>query len=274
MPNFKKLFGGTNELYKSPYDGRDYHFSDFILAGSVKVPDNYESEMTPFVYNQGKSSMCAACAYNTIRFLQESKGNTSSGITEPFSPAFNYANRPENENFEGMYMRTVCKKGREGSVPYSMLPGFYNLATAKAKLKKDKDKLFTMAKPFGISSFYQVTSREQIKTAIYTLKGVIAGIYVTDEFYNPQNGYVRYNPNNPKNWGGHALAIVGYKLDKNGEFWWRIQNSWGKMWSENGRAWLSGDYPFIESPYAIVDNIDEIKWKEYKEKYMKQDEFL
>lgn len=265
MVNFKKQFGGTNELYKSPYDGRDYHFNELIMAGSVQVPDNYETERTPFVYNQGKSSMCAACAYNTIRFLQE---KDQSGIDEAFSPTFNYANRPDNENFEGMYLRTVCKKGREGSVPYSALPGFYNLATAKIKLKRNKDKLMDMAKPFGINSFYQCSSREQIKTAIYTLKGVVGGIYVTDEFYNPKNGYVVYNPDNPKNWGGHALAIVGYMTDKDGKFWWRVQNSWGRSWSDQGRAWLSGDYPFIESPYAIVDNIDKMKWDEYKARFL------
>lgn len=267
MINFKKQFGGTNDLYKSPYDGRDYHFNDLILAGSVKVPDSYESETTPFIYNQGRSSMCAACAYNTIRFLQE---KDQSQLEEAFSPTFNYANRPDNENFEGMYLRTVCKKGREGSVPYSVLPGFYTLPVAKLKFNRDKDRLLSMAKPFAISSFYQASSREQIKTAIYTLKGVIAGIYVTDEFYNPKNGCVIYNPNNPKNYGGHAVSIVGFKTDKNGDFWWRLQNSWGKEYGENGRIWLSGNYPLIESPYVLVDSVDEIKWKEYKEKYLQQ----
>ena len=268
MPNFKKLYSDTNALYKSPYDGRDYHFNDLILAGSVKTPTNYESDKTPFIYNQGRSSMCASCSYNIIRYMQE-VSDSNSGIEEPFSTVFNYANRPETENFEGMYLRTVCKRGRDGSVPYSVLPGFFNLQTCKAKLKRDKDKLFSMAKPFAISSFYQVSSREQIKVAIYTLKGVIAGIYVTDEFYNPVNKeYVIYNPNNPRNYGGHAIAVVGYKEDKDGKFWWRVQNSWGKEYGNNGRIWLSGDYPFIESPYAIVDNIDELKWKEYKKKYM------
>jgi hypothetical protein len=211
--------------------------------------------------------MCAACAYNTIRYLQE---KDQSQLEEPFSPTFNYANRPDNENFEGMYLRTVCKKGREGSVPYSVLPGFYNLATAKIKFARDKERLLEMAKPFAISSFYQASSREQIKTAIYTLKGVIAGVYVTDEFYNPKNGCVIYNPNNPRNWGGHAICVIGFKVNKNGDFWWRIQNSWGKEYGENGRIWLSGNYPFIESPYAIVDGVDEMKWKEYKQKYLNQ----
>ena len=266
MINFKKQFAGTNGLYKSPYDGRDFHFNDLILANSVKVPDNYETETTPFIYNQGRSSMCAACAYNTIRFLQE---KNQSQLEEAFSPTFNYANRPDNENFEGMYLRTVCKKGREGSIPYSILPGFYTLPVAKIKFNREKERYLEMAKPFAISSFYQVSSREQIKTAIYTLKGVIAGVYVTDEFYNPRSGgYVIYNPNNPRNYGGHAIAVVGYKTDKDGKFWWRVQNSWGKEYGDNGRIWLSGDYPFIESPYALVDSVDEIKWKEYKQKFM------
>lgn len=263
MPNFKKMFENTNGLYKSPYDKRDYKLSELIPVGSVKLPDEFESETTPFVYNQGRSSMCAACAYNTIRWLQESDTNQSQ-IEEPFSPAFNYANRPDNENFEGMYLRTVCKKGRDGSIPYSVLPGFYNLNTAKTKLQKNKDKYMEMAKPFAISSFYQASNREQVMQAIYTLKGVVGGIMVTDEFYNPVDGKVVYNPNNPKNYGGHAIAIVGWKKDSDGNIWWRIQNSWGKEYGENGRIWMSGNYPWIENPYAIVDNITEVKWKQYK----------
>lgn len=265
MIDFKKEFS-NNKLYKSPYDSRDYHFRDLILAGSIAVPENYETEKTPFIYNQGKSSMCAACAYNTLRYLQE---KDQSGITEPFAPAFNYANRPDNENFEGMYLRTVCKRGREGSIPWSEFPGFYSLANAKIKFKQNKDRYLEMAKPFRINSFYQCSSRQDIKTAIYTLKGVIAGIYVTNAFYNPVNGYVRYDPNDPENFGGHAILVVAWKTDENGEFWWGIQNSWGKEYN-NGRVWLSGDYPFIESPYAVVDNTNEIKWLEYKKKYLEK----
>lgn len=262
-----------NGIMQSPYDSRDYKYSDLVPCKSArlknKLPVAYESPMTPFVYDQGESNECAACSYNLVRYIQESniiKGG--SGIEEPFSPSFNYGNRLPGEDFEGMYLRSVCKKGKDGSIPYRIFPGFYSYDYCKDQVTKNLDNWIEMAKPFAISSYYQCTDRTSVKSAIVESGAVIGGVWVYDSFYNPdENGFIHYNPKTDvENYGGHAIVICGYK-EFDGKLYWRIQNSWGIEWGQYGRAWLPEDYPWLESPWAVVDTNFETKWKEYKEKY-------
>ncbi len=38
--------------------------------------------------------------------------------------------------------------------------------------------------------------------------------------------------------GGHAILCVGYSLRRRA---FRLQNSWGSDWGDNGRAWIDHD---------------------------------
>lgn len=38
--------------------------------------------------------------------------------------------------------------------------------------------------------------------------------------------------------GGHALMVAGYKFE-NGQYWYRLENSWGPAWGDNGGCWIS-----------------------------------
>lgn len=261
----------TNKINISPYDKRNYKFKDLVPVGALRIPDNYESPKTPFIFDQGDSCMCAACSVSTIRYLQESdRKSGGSGIDEAFSPAYIYANRNADEEFEGMYLRTAASKAREGQIPYSIFPGFYTYAQCKKLYMTNKDKWSVMAKPFAVNSYYQCTSREQVQTAIMTTKAVLVGVMVYRCFYFPdENNQIEYDLSmSTKNYGGHAITIVGWKTigDK---LYWIIQNSWGDQWGDNGRALLSEEYPWLESPYALVDNNIETDWKQYKATYMK-----
>lgn len=267
---FERRFAETNNLYKSPYDSRDYKFKELVPLGSFPIPDNYETKKTPFIFDQGESSMCCAASFAMIRYMQESDTtNGGSGITEPFSPTFTYANRIIGEDFEGMYVRSCCKKGKEGTVPYSVLPGFYSLPEAKKLFNKDKKRLMEMAKPFAISSYYQCSSREQTQMAIMQTKAVIGALNVYKCLYNPDpEGYVRYSRFiHRKSDGGHAVVLCGWKTDSNGKLWWRVQNSWGRSYGDNGRCWIPEDMPWLDNPYAIVDTNVSLKWEQYKKEH-------
>ena len=267
-----RIYGRTG-LYASPYDERDYKFKNLVPVGAVEIPESYETPELDFVYDQGNSQMCAACAYNYIRYLQE-KDEEQSELDSPFNPVFNYANRPKGEDFEGMYLRSVCKKGKDGSVPNSTskIPFLYgSYIKCKNYLNSRREELLEMAKPFAISSYYQCTSREQVQTAILTTKAVIGGLFIFNSLLKPEKGYVKYNKNRDlKNYGGHAIVLVGWKHEK-GKFYWRLQNSWGSNWGENGRVWIPAEYPWLENPYALVDMVTETKWKDYQLKYKSND---
>ena len=268
---FKEKYQNTNLLIPDPYDKRDYKFKDLVPVGAVKLPKNFESPELPLdkIFDQGQSSMCCACAFSSLRYMQESKA-TQSGITDTFSPTFTYGNRLVGEDFEGMYMRSCCKKAKQdGSLPISVLSGFYTYPICKELVKKNEANYKKLAKPFRISSYYQCNSRTQMQTAIVETGAILVGIYVFNCFYKPNKttGKISYNPLiDIRNDGGHAILLTGYK-EVRGKLYWRVLNSWGTEWGQHGYAWLPENYPMLPDKYAIVDNITEVKWKKYKEEH-------
>lgn len=249
-----------------PKDIRDWKLDKLITLNAVQLPREYLPDYGDFTYNQGRSSECCACSYCYIRHLQESDVENQSGLTEPFSPSFQYANRDEEDNYEGMMLRKCCLKGREGSIPWHYFPNFYSLNKCKEIFQKNKIKFLNIAHPYRISSFYTVNTEQEIKTAVYLTKGVLIGIMITDPFYYPnQDGIIDYSHDKMNQQGGHSMVIDGWKYigDK---LYLRIKNSWGKEWGvENGHCYMSfEDYKkySIEEGYVLVDEVDEIKLAE------------
>lgn len=249
-----------------PKDKRDWKLDKLITVGAVELPREYLPNYGAFTYDQGNSSECCACSYCYIRHLQEMDRDNQSGLQEPFAPSFQYANREPNENFEGMYLRSACKKGSEGSLPWHYFPHFYSLRKCQEIFQNNRIEFLNIAHPYRISSFYTVNTEQEIKTAVYLTKGVLIGIMVTDPFYTPnKKGIIDYSHDTMNMQGGHALVIDGWKYI-NDKLYLRIKNSWGRDWGvENGHCYMSfEDYKkySIEEGYVLVDEIDEVKLTE------------
>lgn len=251
-------------LIPQPYDSRDYEFKSLVPLGAVQIPNNYESKRPP-IFNQGDSMMCAACAYASLRYIQELE---QSGNTEQFSPLFQYANRIDGENFEGMYLRSVCSKGRDGSVLYRELPGFGNLYTCQSKVNANKQRYLELAKPFRISTYYVCKSRQEIQMAIMNTGGVLIGIPVYDSFINVgRDGIVHYDKNRDTyNHGGHAQLLIGWKYIGTTLHWIAV-NSWGEDWGDNGISYLPESYPWCDNAYTVLDAVRETTIKDYMARY-------
>lgn len=269
MIDYKEKYGKSLGLIKSPTDPRDYQFSDLITcAPRYEIPDTYLQELPPFIYDQGKSSMCAACAASTIRYIQENKKDQSE-ITEPFSPCFVYGNRNEMDVYEGMLLRNVAKKSREGIVLFSELPYFCSVREAMNYVNERRDELFDKAYPFRTSSFYTAKTKKEMQIAIMETGAILTGIPVYDCFYHPdKDGKIIYDPNTcGENNGGHAQVFTQWKTDENGKLWWGSINSWSSDWGRGGMSWIPEDYPLMDDAYVLVDEVTEMKFNEYKEKY-------
>ena len=165
---YRELYGKKyNGLIPSPYDKRDYNFRDIAPPlGAFNISKEYESDRFPFVYNQGNSYMCCACAYNAVRYLQE---NISSMLKEPFSPAFTYGNQDDTETFEGMYLRSCCKRGRDGSILLREYPGYYTKREAMDNVKSNHEKYFTRAENYRIDRFFVCSSRTEDTTGYHAV---------------------------------------------------------------------------------------------------------
>lgn len=87
---------------------------------------------------------------------------------------------------------------------------------------------------FGrVSSYVFASSAEEARQWLISDKGsVIVGTQFTEGMAKPTGGYM--NPTG-RIVGGHAYLLMGYSVSR---LAFRMCNSWGRGWGQNGRAWL------------------------------------
>jgi hypothetical protein len=100
----------------------------------------------------------------------------------------------------------------------------------------------------------KMPSVEQLKLALLEHGPLVVLVHVDDAFLGYRGGVF-----NEHNQGGvnHAILLTGWDNDQHA---WRIQNSWGEQWGENGFMWIDwqsnnvGQYAaWIEAPLSYFD---------------------
>lgn len=81
---------------------------------------------------------------------------------------------------------------------------------------------------------HEVTSIEAIKQAVYDYGGVCVCVYVDNYFQAYTSGVLNNCKRNPRR-VNHMVMIVGWD-DSTGA--WRVKNSWGTGWGDNGFCWM------------------------------------
>ena len=90
------------------------------------------------------------------------------------------------------------------------------------------------------------TKTNTIKSCIAAKYPVFIAINVDASFDNLQSPYIWSSKYGAVR-GGHAVTVVGYDDAKNA---FKVQNSWGPSWKDNGHFWIS--YSFFSS--AVIGN--------------------
>ena len=83
--------------------------------------------------------------------------------------------------------------------------------------------------------------RQGLKGAV--VDGVVAsGMKVTDSFYSYKSGVWKDLASCGRNaHANHALNVVGYGTTSAGRNYWRVRNSWGATWGDNGHILMCRD---------------------------------
>ncbi len=221
--------------------------AEFVTKDFEYLPSRYSLEdYCPIPQNQGQYGTCTgwatAYAFRSILEAVQNGWKDKTRITdESFSPLFLYARikMPNDVN---------CSKGSVISDAFSQMK---NIGVAK---KRDFNHMCTSFVPNNImasassykianfqtiinNSFFAVdqeTSVRKIKKAIANRQPVVISMNVYPSFHGSKE---MWNGDISGNFGRHAMCVVGYDDDKYGGAF-RIMNSWGTNWGDNGFVWV------------------------------------
>lgn len=213
------------------------------------LPDAVSLEhLFPPIGNQGRYGTCVAWStgYNlktalnaidnkwTPEQLRDPNNQTSPKDLWMGVPSTRKGEYCEGTVFEAAF-NVLMTKGvsNMSKVPYS------NMGTCRGS--------FVGAPDNKINSFYHVVSPsvKQIKAYLRDTVPLVFAANVGAVFVNWSGSQV-FNTSDNGEKGGHAMVISGYDDSKHA---FRIRNSWGTTWGDNGSAWV--DYDFFFNDFCI-----------------------
>ena len=218
------------------------------------------SSNMPPIGNQGQQGSCVAWsnAYYVKSYHERVERNWAYDApvaggegARVFSPAFVY-NQINGGRDGGSYIDDALNLiVRQGVAPWKFMP-----YTSSDFRRQPPQTARTEAAKYKAQNFRRIDGNnlDAIKAELNAGHPVSFGMEIDDGFYNLQSQV--YDGRQGQNYGGHAMALVGYDDNKTsprghrGAF--RVINSWGTSWGDNGYGWIS--YRAWESlrPYAYV----------------------
>ncbi len=205
------------------------------------------SEFLPPVGNQGRQGSCVAWAtayyYQTFQEWKEHRWDVNI-TSHQFSPAFVY-NHINGGMDEGAFISDAFKLFMEnGCATLEDFP--YNdqdYTTWPSEIAYEHAIYFRDDQWYYIFTGNE-TGIEQIKQLLADTNLVVIGIEVYPNFDYIQNYDYTYCVNDVygTSRGGHAVTIVGYddnRVTHDGVGAFKLVNSWGPSWGENGFFWMS-----------------------------------
>ena len=230
----------TGALLSLP-DIRDY---EIVTTAECDFPEEFELTM-PSVKSQGSVGSCVAHALATVMEFYNKKQHHED---IDMSVGYIYGNRENSSHKgQGMKVRDALKAiTAGGNVPYTDFPFNEEVPEIIEKFEREKSNLESKAYPFRITSYVRTYNEEQIKTALYHGYPVIFTMRWYDDI-KLKNGVVVTTQDSFTS--SHCMVIYGW--DQNG---WKIQNSWGILWGNAGRAILPYDIVLFDA-YSIIDEL-------------------
>lgn len=199
----------------SKLDGTEYQFDEIK---NYDIPEEYSYiAYLPEVENQGSTNMCVT--YSIAAHLDWNCN------------VDNKQDNKRNNHINKNELYSIRKTPGDNGMTFKEALSYMKKSGVSSDLGKLK-----------IESYMMISSVLALKQAILLNGPCIGGVFIKDfnrrDFWNGQ-----------KNYGGHAISIVGYT--KTGFI---IRNSWGKSYGQNGYAILKyEDFNKILECWTIVD---------------------
>ncbi len=216
------------------------------LPSSIDLSSNM-----PSPGNQGNQGSCVgwAVAYALKSYQEKIEMGWTFSKETIFSPAWIY-NQLNGGVDQGCYpMDALELVVQKGAATWDMMP--YDDKDYRSQPSSD---IIQKAALFKAKEYRRVRGTNQIKAALANRNPVLIGITVYSNLFNLKGENSVYNSTSGKNEGGHAVVIVGYNDNKFGGAF-KIINSWGIDWGDNGYFWIPYDKigDFLSESFVLID---------------------
>ena len=233
-------------------------YGDLLGApgGEARLPESIDlSGSFPTPGNQGAQHSCVgwATAYALKSYQEKVEINWELNRQEHlFSPAFVYNQIKVGDCSEGSLISDALNLFKNtGAATWDKMP--YNDTECGTP---PSSAALQQAASFKIRNWGTLRGIEAIKAELANHRPVVIGIPVYDSFQQLRGANSVYNTLSGANQGGHAVTIVGYDDNRYGGAF-KVINSWGTGWGDNGYFWLTYDLHaregVIQQAYAAED---------------------
>eukprot|EP00440_Ansanella_granifera_P064803 gb/GFBE01070263.1/.p1 GENE.gb/GFBE01070263.1/~~gb/GFBE01070263.1/.p1 ORF type:complete len:601 (+),score=177.55 gb/GFBE01070263.1/:1-1803(+) len=230
---------------------------------------NGQSFLEPVMDQSDCGSCYAASAMRMLSARHKISQNNTAAL--PWSINFPLMCSEYNQGCKGGYGILIAKWSQEiGLLPATCMK--YD-TEGSCKLECNLDELqgkrFRAGKHRYVGSFYGATHDRvnAIKSELYHNGPIILGLepgedfmWYSDGIYRSPKGANVLHPSSGAEWErvDHAVLLVGYGEEK-GQKYWKIQNTWGEEWGENGffRIVMGENDSGIESIPEAADVIED-----------------
>ena len=204
--------------------------------GGQELPEDVDlSDKLPEIGDQGNQQSCVAWA--VAYALKSYQERVDLGEQINFSPSYIYNQINHGENVPTYITDALNVLSSQGVCTYEEMP--YDEKDWKTKPGTNAK---MSAKRFRIDYWRQVNIQDikEVKAQLAAGLPVVIGADVSTEFINEgaTNGASYIWKDKGTSAGGHAMLVVGYDNEKNA---FKVMNSWGKGWGDNGFAWIDYD---------------------------------
>jgi len=223
-------------LLPSPVDARDrqYWSRGTALAQSVDLRD-----WTSLVEDQRTLGSCTSqavtAAYELITRIQYPEQIVKlSDLYVYYNSRIFYSETPVDN---GAYLRDTLKAVRKfGICREDLWP--YDITKFD---QQPTPACYEDAPRRTISTYELIITQDEMLEVVNNGRPVVVGLKLYEDFeYRTQEDAVVSMPDRDKaSMGSHAMAIVGYDLDRRQ---WLAQNSYGTAWGDLGYCWIPFEY--------------------------------
>ncbi len=218
-------------------------------SGSKTLPKKVDLSMyVPPVRSQGSIGSCAA--WSTVYYAKTMQENMERrwDVTQEdhqFSPLFTYNQITGGVNKGTYIIDHMVMMEKQGVPPISIFPHLNNLkAFPDEKVKAAAVEYLSLSHKkldeYNRSTGTWRVDINAVKTALAESLPVVVGFATYPNFYRYRGGI--YSKVSGTSKSGHAMCVVGYDDERHA---FRIVNSWGDDWGEDGFMWM--DYDLFET---------------------------